>query len=213
MRQKLIKTTPSGTIPERIQFAKNDAANIKKHEVEATGIPNNDVKITVLTDKIDADVILHDEGDDAAGKRVLVYLAEYEDMYFHNVFFVEDKINISGDPNLANLLNYEFYQKGGPGNKAAIKGKNTNNKGEIQIDILRVIMEGSKPKFAHHYDIYGALVTDEGAGIDAKIGQLFKAKGLIKGLNSGDKYSIYAIPVDIDGNEGKPTPSFVIRIS
>ena len=213
MRQKLIKTPPSGKLPERIQFAKNDAANIKKYEVEAAGIPNNDVKITILTDKIDADVILHDEGDEAAGKRVLVYLAEYEDMYFHNVFFVEDKINISGDPNLANLLKYEFYKKGGPGTKAAIKGKNANNKGEIRIDILRVMMEGSKPKFAHHYDIYGALVTDEGIGIDSLVGQLFKAKGFIKGFNSGDKYSIYAIPIDIDGNEGKPTASFVIRIN
>ncbi|MEI6821695.1 MAG: hypothetical protein WCL51_07145 [Bacteroidota bacterium] len=213
MRQKLIKTPPSGKLPERIQFAKNDAANIKKYEVEAAGIPNNDVKITILTDKIDADVILHDEGDEAAGKRVLVYLAEYEDMYFHNVFFVEDKINISGDPNLANLLKYEFYKKGGSGTKAAIKGKNANNKGEIRIDILRVIMEGSKPKFAHHYDIYAALVTDEGIGIDSMVGQLFKAKGLVNGFNSGDKYSIYAIPYDIDNNAGKPTPSFIIRIN
>ena len=213
MRQKLIKTPPSGKLPERIQFAKNDAANIKKYEVEAAGIPNNDVKITILTDKIDADVILHDEGDEAAGKRVLVYLAEYEDMYFHNVFFVEDKINISGDPNLANLLKYEFYKKGGPGTKAAIKGKNANNKGEIRIDILRVMMEGSKPKFAHHYDIYGALVTDEGVGVDSMVGQLFKAKGLVNGFNSGDKYSIYAIPYDIDNNAGKPTPSFIIRIN
>ena len=210
---KLFKTSPATTIAEQIQFAKNDAANIEKNIAELTGIPSSNVKIMDLMGKIDADVILHDEGDEAAGKRVIANLLVYDNILSHNVSFVEDKINVANDPDLANKLNYPLKQSTGPKNKAAISGKNTNNKGEIQIDILRVNMGGEKVKYAHHYDIYGALVTDEGIGVDAEIGQLFKAKGLVKGLISGDKYSIYAIPVDIDGNEGKPTPSFIIRIN
>jgi len=209
----LIKTPPAGSITQQIQYSKDYAALLDKYSLKIVGIQYSSLKVTELDDKIDADVILHSQNDLAAGKRVVAYLKDFNGMFYHNAVFVEDKINLVNDPDTANLLGLVQQKSKANKNKAAIKGKNTSNKGEIQIDILRVVMEGPKPKFAHHYDIYGALVTDEGAGIDSMVGQLFKSKGLVKGLNSGDKYSIYAIPVDIDGNEGKPTPSFVIRIN
>ena len=213
MDYKLIKTTPGGTLAEQIVYPRAYAALLTKYQIRVPGIKYTDDKVIELMDIIDADVILHSQNDEAAGKRVLVNIKVFNNMFYHNALIVEDKINEDNDPDVANLLGLILQKSKAPKKGVPIKGENTPTKGMLKITILRIKMGDVKLKFAHHYNIYAALVTDEGMGLDVKIGQLFKAIGLVKGFISGAKYSVYAIPVDIDGNEGRPTPSFIIRIN
>ena len=89
----LIKTPPKGSIPVQIQYSKDYAALLDKYNLKIVGIQFPSNKVLDLINKIDADVILHSQGDDAAGKRVVANLKVFNNMFYHNAVFVEDKIN------------------------------------------------------------------------------------------------------------------------
>ena len=202
----LIKTPPKTSIGDQILFATNNASLIKKNKTLVTGIPNNNVAILALVALITADKLLSEGGDESATIRFHNNLKVFNKMYYQNGLFLENMINISNDPNVAIKLGYTIQKTRGPGNKASASGKNTNNKGELKITLLKV-------KVANHSDVYGGLVTNAGIGVAVKFGVLGKSRGLVRGFTSGGEYSIYAIPVDSDGNEGAPTDSFIIRIN
>ncbi len=203
---KLIKTLPKGSVGDKILFAQGYGAKLLEHKASLTGIKYDDVVVLALVALIIADEILSKKGDTAATARYKANLAKFADMYYQNGLYVEDKINLAHDNDLALKLGYIIQKTTGPHNRAAASGENTSTKGVIKVRVIKVGV-------TNHYDIYGQIVTDEGMEVAVKIGILGKTTGLVKNLISGAKYSVYAIPVDSNGNEGEPTTAFIIRVS
>ena len=205
---RLIKSTPDGSIGNKIKFAKNYGKDIFKNKAALTGIKFDDIVVEGLVDSIEDDEKLSQDGDMAATKRFHLNLELFSEMYYQNGLYCEEKDNLAGNTNLSTLLKYKEQLPHGPQNKPSARGENTNIKGMLKIILLCI-------KVANHYDIYGALVSDlDGSiGVAEKIGLIGKATGNCKGFISGGKYSVYAIPVDSNGNEGEPTASFIIRVS